>query len=71
MIHDMMKICDDKIIYLNSVKNPVHTLHDVYRRMINLKGDSYVNLMSDDICFSFNDETNTHYSLIRLPTNIK
>ena len=71
MIHDMMKICDDKIIYLNSVKNPEHSLHDVYRRMINLKGDSYVNLMSDDICFSFNDETNTHYSLIRLPTNIK
>jgi hypothetical protein len=67
MLEDVIGICDEKIQWCQSVDHPIITMHDMYRRILHKKGEEFVNLMTNDTCFSYNHKTNTHYSVIRRP----
>lgn len=64
MLEDMIDIMQSH--YDNPISNHA-CLHHTYERMRLKKGDDAVHFMTDDTCMSYNDPSNTHYTVIRHP----
>jgi hypothetical protein len=68
MLEDLIEFFEDKIkIYKHGGDR---SMHDFHKRMVAKRGEDSVHLMTDDVCLSFNDKTNKHYSLIRYPYGV-
>ena len=64
MLEDMIDIMQS---HYDNPATSVACLHHTYERMRLKRGDDSVHFMTNDTCLSYNDPSNTHYTVIRYP----